>query len=267
MAALFASLGVIGVATSPAVATNNNDGGEEICYEQVAEAQYRKFTAPTDAGPWVLFGTWWQDQVDKWWPDTGEVVEGPGNHPDGRYTYRRVAQRVVDGDQIPCPQPNPEPPLPSIQVTLTCEGTLDWQYGVNWGDYEGGDLTITLLEDGSVVEQQVVAFGDATQTFKSGSFSGLDPSATYIVEFELVYEFTIPLAIVNQVELTPQENCEPPPTTVPPTTVPPTTVPPTTVPPTGELSLTAVAPVCVADTPFIAVTFGNQLSSTVVRRR
>lgn len=86
----------IGGAT-PAEATQS-----EVCYEQIEQAQYKKYTAPTDDGPWVLYGTWWKGQADTWHSDVGEVAEGPGNHPAGRYTYRRVAQRVVNGEEIPC---------------------------------------------------------------------------------------------------------------------------------------------------------------------
>jgi LPXTG-motif cell wall-anchored protein len=78
--------------TGTTAQATNDDGGEK-CFDYIDQAQYKKFTAATDDGPWVLYGTWWQGQSDKWWPDIGEVAEGPGNHPDGRYTYRKVNER------------------------------------------------------------------------------------------------------------------------------------------------------------------------------
>lgn len=115
----------------PNTATLTNQGivavNQQKCYEQVTESQYKKFTAPTDAGPWVLHGTWWKGQEGAWWPGDAEVVEGPADHPLGRYTYRQVAERIVDGEEIPCPTIPPVVITPQVQYTpptCTSIGTL-----------------------------------------------------------------------------------------------------------------------------------------------
>lgn len=111
---------------APATASATDNGPKpEKCYEQLEQAQYRKFTAPTDAGPWTLFGTWWKGQKNAWHADVGEVAEGPGNHPEGRYTYRKVAERTIDGKRIECPPPPTTiPPTTQPPTTLPPETTI-----------------------------------------------------------------------------------------------------------------------------------------------
>ena len=84
------------------------DEGPPACYVQVEQAQYKKFVADTDAGPWTIWNngnTWWKDQANVWHANVGEVAAGPGPHSAGRFTYRRTAQQTVNGDVIPCPIP------------------------------------------------------------------------------------------------------------------------------------------------------------------
>lgn len=109
--------------TPPAEATNGPK--PEKCYEQLEQAQYRKFTAPTDAGPWTLYGTWWKGQTNAWHADVGEVAEGPGNHPDGRYTYRKVAERTIDGKRIECPPPPTTIPPTTLPPETTVPPTTE----------------------------------------------------------------------------------------------------------------------------------------------
>lgn len=247
VSAVFIVIGVAFVATSPATAAYDN-GSEEVCYEQVSEAQYKKFTAPTDAGPWTLYGTWWQGQADKWWPDTGEVVEGPANHPDGRYTYRRVAQQVVNGDEIPC-APEPAEPTVSLTASAECDGVISGSVGFT-GGYDDSVAFVRLFHgiEGSNTGVEV-NLGDELSipgsvpfTIPAGVYDEADKvliTATVLFLFEgegLEY-------FDNMVVEVPTCSTTTPPTTAPPTTAPPVTTTPPTTPPTTAPPATTAPPV------------------------
>lgn len=138
--------------------------------------------------------------------------------------------------------PEPEDPSGNGSAWEKCPNYVKWSFTVtDGGDYDGADLMVQLLQNGSVVAQQGVMFSPFPGT-ESGTFSGVNLDGSYQVRFELTYEFTIPLALEQTVYVS-ADDCQPPTTTAPPTTAPPTTQPPvTTAPPTTQPPSTTAPP-------------------------
>jgi hypothetical protein len=214
------------------------------CYEQVTESQYKKFTAPTSAGPWVLYGTWWQGQTGAWWPGDAEVVEGPAPHPDGSYTYRQVDERVVNGEEIPCPTTTtsttttttlvPGVVTPTVLYTpptCTSIGTLTFPESPNYTVTNNGNGTFTFVANpGSV--------------FPPGFVATVGPFPTLQLIGEQCTSTTTSTTSTTTTTTT---------TTTLPGSTTTTTQPPAAVP----FTFGAAATVCVAEVPTIRITFLN----------